>query len=457
MKKLVKNFTLLLSKLLTILLVSFSFISLVSCYGKPKQKNVIFILIDTLRADHLSYYGYERDTTPNIDAFAKESLVFKNAFSPAPWTPAAMASIFTGTYTTTHGMVPPNSREEALRAATKLSDKVYTLSELFKDNGYYTMAVQTNPWLTETFGYAQGFDTYIHKNRIKAKAVNNEAYNLINDYLANKENKNKPFYLYLHYMDPHNPYEAPREYDRYYKDTIKGDYNDRAQELIRRYDREIKYTDDKLGELFNFLKEKKLYKNSVIVFLTDHGEQFFERGHQGHGFYLYNEEIHVPFFIRAKGHKGEVLQAVSSIDLFETLVDLNKLKNDKSTTQGFSLISKEGLEQRKRTDVLSEIKRKFQQKAIITTNLNKLINEYSLETKDTDILNITPDKQRVFDISSDALEKKEVHDDNLFNRLNKRFIKVYSNVLKSKITLDKDDSLKMDEKTASELKSLGYL
>ena len=65
-------------------------------------------LIDTLRADHLSYYGYERDTTPNIDAFAKESLVFKNAFSPAPWTPAAMASIFTGTYTTTHGMVPPN-------------------------------------------------------------------------------------------------------------------------------------------------------------------------------------------------------------------------------------------------------------------------------------------------------------------------------------------------------------
>lgn len=446
-----------MKRLFKCIIISLLIICFLSCSRTPRKRNVIFILVDTLRADHLSYFGYERNTTPNIDAFANESLSFLNAFSPAPWTPTAMASIFTGLYPTIHGMTPPNSREEALKSAAKLTDKVYTLAELFKDNGYFTMAVQTNPWLSEAFGYAQGFDKYIFKHRQKANIINEEAYKLLNEYLGNKENKNKPFYLYLHYLDPHNPYKAPKEYDSIYTDKIKGNYNDKAQELIRKYDREIKFTDDKMGELFNFLKEKGLYKDTIIVFLADHGEQFFERGHQGHGFNVYNEEIHVPFFIKAPKYKGKVTQAVSSIDLFSTLIDLNNLKNEKSTPLGFSLIKEEGLEQRKRTDILSEIKRKFQEKALITTNLNKLINGYELTTKDEEILLTKPQNQKVYNLQDDILENNELNDNELTQKLNKRYEKVYSKILKNKIALDKNDSLKMDEKTINELKSLGYL
>lgn len=446
-----------LKKILFIFLLVFIFIPLASCSKKNEKQNVIFILIDTLRADHLSYFGYERNTSPNLDAFAKENLVFKNAFSPAPWTPTAMASIFTGLYPSVHGMIPPNSREEALRSAAKLTDKVYTLAELFKDNGYYTMAVQTNPWLSNTFGYAQGFDNYVFKHRQKANIINDEAYKLLNEFIENKDNKGKPFYLYLHYLDPHNPYKAPKEYDTLYTDTIQGDYDERAQELIRKYDREIKYTDDKMGELFDFLKKKKLYDNSIIVVLADHGEQFFERGHHGHGFNLYSEEIHVPFFLKAPKQRGVVNEPVSSIDLFSTFVDLCNLKNEKSMPLGFSLVSKEGINQRKRTDILSEIKRKFQSKALITNNLDKLINDYKLDTKDEGILKESPLSEKVYNLKSDILEKNEINDDELKNKLKKRFGATYLKVLKNKIQLDENDSLKMDEKTINELKSLGYL
>lgn len=446
-----------IKKILFVFLLVVIFMPISSCSKKNEKRNVIFILIDTLRADHLSYFGYERDTTPNLDTFAKENLVFKNAFSPAPWTPTAMASIFTGLYPTVHGMIPPNSREEALKSSAKLTDKVYTLAELFKDNGYYTMAVQTNPWLSNAFGYAQGFDEYVFKHRQKANIINDEAYRLLNEYVSNKDNKNKPFYLYLHYLDPHNPYQAPKDYDKYYTDSVSGDYNDKAQELIRKYDREIKFTDDKMGELFKFLKEKKLYDDTIIVILADHGEQFFERGHHGHGFNVYNEEIHVPFFIKAPKFKGEINDPVSSIDLFSTFVDLCKLKNEKSMPLGFSLVSKEGLNQRKRTDILSEIKRKFQQKALITTNFDKLINDYELSTKDEDILKTKPLSEKVYNFSSDNLEKNEITDDILKEKLKKRFGQSYLKVLKNKITLDENDSLKMDESTINELKSLGYL
>ena len=169
-----------MKRLFKCIIISLLIICFLSCSKTPRKHNVIFILVDTLRADHLSYFGYERNTTPNIDAFANESLSFLNAFSPAPWTPTAMASIFTGLYPTIHGMTPPNSREEALKSAAKLTDKVYTLAELFKDNGYFTMAVQTNPWLSEAFGYAQGFDKYIFKHRQKANIINEEAYKLLN-------------------------------------------------------------------------------------------------------------------------------------------------------------------------------------------------------------------------------------------------------------------------------------
>ena len=115
-------------------------------------------MLDTLRADHLSGYGYERTTTPILDTFAKENLKAAYALTAAPWTPASVASMFTGLYPTSHGMVPPNDRTLAKKGLVRLNSSLETLPEKLKGLGYQTAGVSPNPWITKQFGYAQGFD-----------------------------------------------------------------------------------------------------------------------------------------------------------------------------------------------------------------------------------------------------------------------------------------------------------
>lgn len=415
---------------------------------KVNKPNVVFVLIDTLRPDHLSINGYERETSPFLDRFMQENLNYKFAFAAAPWTPVSMASILTGLYPSAHGMMPPNNRLAAAKT-TRLSSSLVTLPEVFRQQGYETAAVITNPWLQEGFGYNQGYQYYHYIDRVKADKVNAKGLKVLDALLE----KDAPFFLYLHYMDVHNPYEPPAEYRGIFPKTVKhAALDEKMRGLVDLYDGAIRYVDDQLQALFDGFKQRGLYDDLVIVIVSDHGEQFMERGHHGHGFNLYNEELHVLFTVKAPGHKGQVDTPVSLVDIYPTLLELVNFPAS-DTVQGYSLISNLG--GRNRTGMLAEIKRRYNQKAVVWPNGHKLVLDYNVED-DWLLSEGQVEKQiKLFDSINDYLEQNPFGDSKLLQATKAGFDSLYQKI-KSGYGGELDE-VDIDSDTMKELSTLGYL
>ncbi len=417
-------------------------------YLIPRQKNVMLIVLDTLRADHLGVYGYERDTSPNLDAFARENVLFRYAVTAAPWTPPSLATFFTGLYPVAHGVMPPNSREQAETVFHKLSSDLETAAEFFKKQGYATSGITPNPWITKTFGYDQGYDHYQEFVRAPANKITEEAM----AELEKLRQQGKPFFFYLHYLDPHDPYKPPEKF-RIFKDQKSNyPYEERTQKNVNLYDGEIRYMDTSLGALFGYLREKGLYDDMIIVIVGDHGEQFKERGDQGHGFKLHNEELHVPLMIRTGEAHREVDFTVSTVDVFPTMIDLAGFPIP-ATAQGVSLKTNEN--SRDRAGVISEILRKYNQKGITTFEGDKLIIDFgSLDNKTGDISKIAG--AGLFNRHVDYLEKKPIDDVEKKKSLLEEFNQMYTRASGS-APLKKQEATEVSDETVKQLKSLGYL
>jgi len=288
------------------------------------QPNVVFITIDTLRADHLGCYGYKQIHTPNIDALAAESFRFERAYTPVPVTLPAHTAIFTGTYPTLSGMHD--------FSGNKLSPKQATLASVLKQQGYTTGAVLGSAVLDSRFGLNQGFDFYYDHfdfNRLQESNLEemerpgNIVADVALDWLA--KNSQSKFFLWMHLYDPHYPYRPPAPYSEQYKDRL--------------YDGEIAFADAQVGRLIAFLKAKGLYRNTLIVLTGDHGESLGEHGEKTHGFFIYNATLHVPVLIHlpASTSGKAVTELVSLTDLMPTV--LAELKLDVPTqVQGHSLL-----------------------------------------------------------------------------------------------------------------------
>jgi arylsulfatase A-like enzyme len=435
--------------LLVVILVSLGVGALVSTkFLKLKQKNVMLIVLDTLRADHLGVYGYERDTSPNLDAFAKENLLYKYAVTASPWTPPSVATFFTGLYPVAHGVMPPNGREEAQAVFHKLSSDLTTAAEFFKSKGYKTSGITPNPWITKTFGYDQGFEKYQEFIRAPAGKITEEAFSE----LERLKEGDAPFFFYLHYLDPHDPYKPPEKY-RIYKDQKSSYlYDERMQKNVNLYDGEIRYLDTSLGQLFNKLKELGLYEDMIIVIVGDHGEQFKERGDLGHGFKLHNEELHVPLLIRTGEQHREIDFTVSTVDVFPTMLDLAGFELPKEV-QGLSLKSNEN--SRDRVGVISEILRKYNQKSITTFEGDKLIIDFgSLENKSADLVGISG--AGLFNRQADYLERSAINDEKKTKSLLNEFKLLYDKV-SGTAPVRKQEETDVSDETVKQLKSLGYL
>jgi len=290
---------------------------------KP-QPNVVFITIDTLRADHLGCYGYKQIRTPNIDALAAESFRFERAYTPVPVTLPAHTAIFTGTYPTLSGMHD--------FSGNKLSSKQSTLASVLKEQGYITSAVIGSAVLDSRFGLNQGFDFYYDHfdfNRLQESNLEemerpgNVVADVALDWLA--KNSQSKFFLWMHLYDPHYPYRPPAPYSEEYRDRL--------------YDGEIAFADAQVGRLIAFLKTKSLYRNTLIVLTGDHGESLGEHGEKTHGFFLYNATLHVPVLIHLPSSTSgkAVAELVSLTDLMPTV--LQELKVDvPAQVQGRSLL-----------------------------------------------------------------------------------------------------------------------
>jgi arylsulfatase A-like enzyme/Tfp pilus assembly protein PilF len=286
--------------------------------------NVVLITIDTLRADHVGCYGYKQIKTPNIDGLAAEGSRFERAFAAVPVTLPSHSAILTGTYPMLSGMHD--------FSGNKLSPLQPTLASVLKQAGYQTGAVIAAAVLDSRFGLNQGFDFYYDHfdfNRLdeanldQMERPGNEVAGVALDWLG--KTSQKKFFLWMHLYDPHFPYHPPEPYSREYAD--------------RPYDGEIAFADEQVGRLLRFLKEKGIYKNTVIVLCGDHGESLGEHGEKTHGFFIYNATMHVPLIIRVPGDSGAkvVSDLVSLVDLMPTVLGIVGLETP-SQVQGRSLL-----------------------------------------------------------------------------------------------------------------------
>ncbi|MDP8222988.1 MAG: sulfatase [Candidatus Lernaella stagnicola] len=299
----------------------------------PELRNVVFVSLDTVRADHLSCYGYQRATSPHIDALAAEGMLFENAMAQSSWTTPSHASLFTGLLSSAHGAAQLNQ---------PIKKEVPVLAEYLQDAGFQTGGFVTHLFVGDYLGFDRGFDSFWYEQTPRAKGPVDAA-------LTWLEGRNeKPFFLFLHLFDPHHPYAPPDKYVRQYEGDCRREPGNMASLgklfdrdatgrdqllacLIRRYDDEIHYADEQLGRLFAYLKEKALWDQTLVVFLSDHGEEFLDHGSVLHAITLYQEQLHVPLIL-AGGPPG-LLQAGSRVkgrvalyDIMPTLLDLFDIK-----------------------------------------------------------------------------------------------------------------------------------
>jgi arylsulfatase A-like enzyme len=276
--------------------------------------NVLFVLVDTLRADRLGSYGYERDTSPNIDALATTGIRFAQQVSQSSWTKCSMSSLWTGLYP---------ARTRSLRAYDVVSEYATMPAELFRDAGYRTAGVWRNGWLAPNFGFSQGFEIYLNprprrfarmdqvaKPNITLEGSDAGTIDAAREFL--RVNGHERWFLYLHLMDVHQ-YAFSEDTEPFgiaYSDS---------------YDSSIRWVDSLLGHLFDNLEQKGLRERTVIVFSADHGEAFGEHGSEGHAHDVYGEVTTTPLIISLpfRLEPGIAVEARSeNVDLWPTVLEL---------------------------------------------------------------------------------------------------------------------------------------
>ncbi len=306
---------------------------------QPAQRrpNVLFVLVDTLRADHLPAYGYGRDTAPRVQEFlAKQGTVVEEAYSQAPWTLPSVTSFLTGRL--------PGELLRGAMGSFGLPAGVETMAEHFARLGYRTGGFYANPTLYSGIGFERGFGTYYcpppdlnYSMNLHAESVTDRAGAWL------RAHQDEPFFLYVHLIDPHDPYDNPDIVanrspfeDQPYTGNIAGSWihgiwlgkislanpvADRAH-ITALYDAEIHYADRRLGELFAQLRPEVL-RDTLIVLTADHGEELYDHGGWKHGQTLYQEQIHVPLLLRWDGHIPSGRRLPGTVRLLDLLPTLN--------------------------------------------------------------------------------------------------------------------------------------
>ncbi|MBW2274270.1 MAG: sulfatase [Deltaproteobacteria bacterium] len=294
----------------------------------PDAPDIVLIVVDTLRSDHLPSYGYRRNTAPALSALADEGVLFERVIAPSSWTKTSMASMMTGLNPDGHAV---RGVEDAL------SDSLPTLATSLAHAGYATIGINTNPWLEPGFGFARGFDVYETHVFSPAGEVNRIALARV------EELRRRPFLLYVHYMDVHAPYrfrEASLK-DRPLRLPGRGAVPDELLEhayrkeglqgagvherVIRLYDAGIRAVDSAIADLLRELGSQGALDNAIVAVTSDHGEAFREHGSAEHGRNLYPEVYEIPLILRWPGRipaGARIPAQVRGVDLAPTLLHL---------------------------------------------------------------------------------------------------------------------------------------
>jgi arylsulfatase A-like enzyme/Flp pilus assembly protein TadD len=388
---------------------------------------IILISLDTTRADHLGTYGYRFPTTPNIDALAKESVVFEHAFADIPLTLPSHSSMLTSQIPPAHGVHD--------NLATALPETATTLPEVLKVNGYATYGIVSAIVLNHEYGLSQGFDTYddVFEATDTLTSVVERSGDETTAHAIKwlKENADKKKFMFLHYFDPHFTYEPPAPFDRQFKHP---------------YDGEIAFVDHCIGQFIDQLKAQKEYDNALIVLTADHGEMLGEHGELTHTYFIYQSAIKVPLVV--KFPQSKVVKRVSEpcglIDIPPTVLSLAGIEIPETMT-GVDL-------SQYRNDEYTQPKRGLYSESLTATkyNGNRLLGIiegpwHYIQTTRPELYNRLADP------------KEQVNLIRTNPRLAGKLQADLANILESVAQNEQDTSVEIDQNTVNMLESLGYV
>lgn len=486
-----------------------------SCKSSPKttlasslsKRNLIIILIDSLRADHLGCYGYKRETSPFIDSLAKKSILFNRAFSNSSYTPESVSVIFSGCLPSSIGAIGWNARPPL---------SIKSIGQIFKEAGYRT-AFLSNSNVCRNHNFTRGFEKISYKMsglsgygpELSGKALK---------FIDQCRKEGRKFFAYLHFLDPHGPYHPPYEYYSKFNGKSKtsgagnskvvkgkvslygkvrkdcaemiedgfGPGEARFEDMKMRYDAEISLVDDSIKMLFQGMEEKKILNDSVILLIADHGEEFLEHRFVEHAWTLYTESIHIPLILFVPGliQSRRINEPVSSVDILPTLLKLMNVPHSRADFDGTPLFTfnkdKSSLIfTPPQKPIISEllIQHRNLIRVIIKDNWKYIAAVKWLKPGErpavlTDIRKFEQDKKKhldiwgpvvheeLYDLSTDPREtvnliNSEKEKSRQFRKLLKEY-RLHCNKRKNEIKPDKKNQ-NISEKNREKLKSLGYL
>ncbi len=307
--------------------------------GGARPPDVVLVVVDTLRADHLTQYGYERATSVGIDDFTADATLFTRAYSTSSWTVPSVASLLTGLLPMRHGSV---------RQSAVLADELTTLAETLAAAGWRSAGFSGNVFVGARTGFAQGFEHFSgHERGVLAYPDVRTMLAQVDPWLEGLPSSRTPVFLYFQPMNCHGPYRVPTERsgdllgrapsDEFdyqgapMKAILKGDLRARAQvtsavveSLVEQYDTAVRYSVDAVSQLLDRLKVSRRYENALVIVTADHGEELFDHGGFGHAYSLFEEVVRVPLWIKLpRQTDGSIVdRPVSLADLYPTILEV---------------------------------------------------------------------------------------------------------------------------------------
>lgn len=415
-----------------------------------KRPNVVLIVVDALRADHLPFYGYKRTDTPFLSSLAKRAILFEHAWAPSSWTTPSVASIFTSLYPFQHGVVSnliafkKSAAPETQLTAVLIPDSALTMAEIFRNAGYKTFGVSMNINVTAERKFDKGFDRFAYKDGGKdADFANRQLREWKSEIQAAKSS-----FIYIHYMDCHIPY---RRMNPWY---VPG--TDNISNHIAAYDSEISYLDRRIQEISKFFDWEH---DTLIIFTSDHGEEFKEHGELGHGKALFRESIEVPLFfiLPEKVVPRRVEANVTTLDILPTLRNYLGLEKDNKNA-GVSLLPNWESPKESAADryIFSHLtvkrekntgrKKIFVSRAVIFQNWHSIISVF-------------PHEKQLFNWWLDPLEKNDCleSEPDLGKLLFFKFFEFEKNCMKLPLRPEDESVINLDDRQIRELETLGYI
>jgi arylsulfatase A-like enzyme len=425
----------------------------------PPPDHIIIITLDAVRPDHLGCYGYPKGISPNIDALARQGVVFLNAYSNAPWTKPSVASLFSSLYPNIHRTVDRNH---------SLPDQVRTLAEMLKGNGYFTCFFNGGNPLIHEFRFDQGFDFYAYEESLDSAEVVRDVQSFL------PQVQGKRIFAYIHLMDTHLPYflhegnrelaaAAPRnfvpgQFERHdVRDlTARGELTAAEKEyLVALYDEQIRYSDRTVGELTTVLRAAGNLDRSLLIITSDHGEELWDHDNYEHAHSLYEEVLRVPLIMAYEPLPVVRLESrVRLVDVLPSIMDLVSPGFERGNIAGESVWKYLKKDNGQRPVFAAGTLHGDEKFCLIKGDWKVILNTEDMTTNRPLIGFRAEDRVELYDLKTDPRERKNLRREK--PKLLSGLLKELAVLINTESPIQAREKI-IDEKTAERLKSLGYL